>query len=190
MLKNVTELLREVIKVRGGRDIKRMRRHTLKHAQAITKKASITLPKLTIQQTGENMKLYNCKSAEHPGAYIITKFDNHMEVESSYLVSNGECACPRGHAHSCRHRDMLHKFRQYKHIDDGWFLDWDTRIWHEIALTQTVDEEIQARDAHDTSLPDAPVEKEPETPVLEAPPMTHPVGVTTGATKLYRRLPR
>ena len=75
-------------------------------------------------------------------------------------------------------------------MDDAWFLDWDTRLWHQIPMSQTVAEEFQAREAHDTSPLEAPVEKEPEAPVSTAPPTPHPVGVTTGAPKLYRRLPR
>lgn len=173
------------------------RRGGLKASQTHRNRQPVTLPKLSIQNypMGENMKLYNCVDAGHPGAYIITKFDDEMNVESSYLVSNGECACPRGSAHSCRHRDMLHRFKQYKHIGDGWFLDWDTRIFHNIAVTQTVTEELEVRDEIETT-PETPVvEKDAEAvdlpSVPAAPPATHPVGVTTtGAPKLVRRLVR
>ena len=146
----------------------------------------ITLPKWH-SQTGEPMKLYNCVNAGVPGAYVITKFDNEMNVERSYLVSNGECACPRGAAHTCRHRDMLHKFKQYKHINDGWFLDWDTRIWHEIAISQTVAEEMSARNAPEVNEPPAVM---PMPPADAAPATPHPVAVTSGAPKLLRRLVR
>ena len=148
-----------------------------------TPKVKITLPKWH-SQTGEPMKLYNCVNAGVPGAYVITKFDNEMNVERSYLVSNGECACPRGAAHTCRHRDMLHKFKQYKHINDGWFLDWDTRIWHEIAITQTVAEEMSARNAPEVNEPLAVM---PMPPADAAPATPHPVAVTSGAPKLIRR---
>src|SRR6516165_8364409 len=146
-------------------------------------KVKITLPKWH-SQTGEPMKLYNCVNAGVPGAYVITKFDNEMNVERSYLVSNGECACPRGAAHTCRHRDMLHKFKQYKHINDGWFLDWDTRIWHQIAITQTVAEEMSARNAPEVNEPLAVM---PMPPADAAPATPHPVAVTSGAPKLIRR---
>lgn len=142
-------------------------------------------------EMGEPMKLYNCVSAGHPGAFIVTKFDENMEVESSYLVSNGECACPRGSAHSCRHRDMLQRFRQHKHIGDGWFLDWDTRMFHNIAITQTVADELEARDE---TLPETPVvEKDApavDLPSANAPQVSHPTRVATTGAPLTRRLIR
>lgn len=51
------------------------------------------------------MTLYNLKTdGDH---YRITKFDNDLEVESSYLTSESECTCPAGHRPTCRHRQML-----------------------------------------------------------------------------------
>jgi hypothetical protein len=76
------------------------------------------------------MELYSLKSTTTPGQFQITKFDKNLEVESNYLVSNNECACPRGDRPTCRHRAMLSLFRQHKHINDGWFLDFHTRKWY------------------------------------------------------------
>lgn len=72
--------------------------------------------------------LYNCRStgAAH---YVLTKFDADLNVESSYQTTEKECACPAGAKPTCRHRTMLPLFITSGHIDDGWFLDWSTRMW-------------------------------------------------------------
>ena len=73
--------------------------------------------------------LYSLRSGEKPGDYTIMKFDPDYEVESVYALSAGECMCPAGHKPKCRHRTMLPLFLAHHHVDDGWFLDWDTRLW-------------------------------------------------------------
>ena len=72
--------------------------------------------------------LYNVHSTDD-GAYCITKFDENLNVESTYIVSLEECDCPQYSKPTCRHRKMLPLFLQHNHVDEGWFLDWDTRLW-------------------------------------------------------------
>lgn len=69
------------------------------------------------------MSLYNLKTAD--GEYRITKFTNDLEVESSYIVSENECACPAGARPSCRHRQMLPKMLNVGAEDSGMFYDFD-----------------------------------------------------------------
>lgn len=73
--------------------------------------------------------LYSLRSSTDRDAYVITKFDRDYNVESVYAVTLKECDCPRSHKTGCRHRTMLPLFIQTGHIDDGWFLDFDTRQW-------------------------------------------------------------
>src|SRR5438552_3012762 len=70
------------------------------------------------------MTLYNCRHAGDQ--YRITKFDEHMNVESSYLIDDKACECPAFERRSrCRHQEMLPKFIARSHIGDEWFLDFD-----------------------------------------------------------------
>ena len=71
--------------------------------------------------------LYNL--SESDGEYTMTKFDMDYRVEESYFVSKAGCDCPGGNRPTCRHRKMLPLFLEANHVDDGWFLDWDTRLW-------------------------------------------------------------
>ena len=73
--------------------------------------------------------LYTLRSTPKEGEFIVMKFDPDYEVESVYALSAGECMCPAGHKPKCRHRTMLPLFLAQHHVDDGWFLDWDTRLW-------------------------------------------------------------
>jgi len=73
------------------------------------------------------MTLYNCR---HDGdEYRISKFDNDMNVESSYMLSLEECTCPAGVRPTCRHRQMLPKFIAREHIGDSWMFDFDRGGW-------------------------------------------------------------
>jgi hypothetical protein len=71
--------------------------------------------------------LYNCKAAGE--SYRITKFDNEMNVESSYLCTATTCECPAGKRPHCRHREMLPKFLHRQHVGDEWFFDFDRGGW-------------------------------------------------------------
>jgi hypothetical protein len=74
------------------------------------------------------MSLYNAKAVET--ALRITKFDDDLDVESSYITTRSTCECPAGVRDSCRHRQMLPEFISTKRADTGWFLDWDERKWY------------------------------------------------------------
>lgn len=78
------------------------------------------------------MTLYNCRHAGDQ--YRVTKFDQHMNVESSYLCTTDECDCPAGVRPTCRHRQMLPKFIQREHVGDEWFLDFDRGGWVQMGL--------------------------------------------------------
>lgn len=71
--------------------------------------------------------LYNCR---HDGdQYRITKFDDSMNIESSYLTTLTECTCPAGVRDTCRHRQMLPRFQAHNHIGDGFYYDFDRDGW-------------------------------------------------------------
>jgi hypothetical protein len=74
------------------------------------------------------MTLYNCR---HDGdQYRISKFDEDMNVESSYLCTTTECECPAGHRKTCRHRQMLPYFiSREAQLGPGWFYDYDRGGW-------------------------------------------------------------
>jgi len=71
--------------------------------------------------------LYNCR---HDGdQYRITKFDDDMNPQGSYLLSLEECECPAGVRPTCRHRQMLPKFISRQHVGDEWMFDFDRGGW-------------------------------------------------------------
>ena len=73
--------------------------------------------------------LYSARGDYGPGQYRLTKFDRDYNPEVTYNTSRSECDCPAGARPTCKHRKMVELFLAAKHIDDGWFLDWDTRMW-------------------------------------------------------------
>lgn len=74
-------------------------------------------------------ELYTCRDSASHGTYVFTKLDSDFDLLGRYSTSAHECDCPRGSKHTCRHREMLKWFLRDKHIGDGWFLDWSTRLW-------------------------------------------------------------
>lgn len=110
---------------------------TVKARSKITRKArlksyngAVTLPKLTICEDQMGAEIYSVKNSSHPGIYTFTKFDQDLNPLTNYLVSSGECNCPRGEiGKQCRHRDMLRGFLKTKHIDDGWMWNHSTQQW-------------------------------------------------------------
>lgn len=70
------------------------------------------------------MSLYNLKSAD--GDWRITKYDNDLNPEGSYLVSADACTCPAGARPTCRHRQMLPKFLAAGAEDSGMFFHFET----------------------------------------------------------------
>ncbi len=79
--------------------------------------------------------LYNCKHAGDQ--YRITKFDEHMNVESSYLCTTKECECPAGHRPRCRHREMLPRFIQRGTVGTEWCYDYDRGGWIDMDIGQS-----------------------------------------------------
>ncbi len=75
------------------------------------------------------MELYSLHATAEPGEFIIQKFDTDYHCESVYALSASTCLCPQGHKPKCRHRTMLSMFLAHGHIGDGWFLEWNTRMW-------------------------------------------------------------
>jgi hypothetical protein len=75
------------------------------------------------------LSLYSVHATDTPGEYIIQKFDPDYRCESVYALSEVTCMCPQGHKPTCRHRKMLAEFLRLEHIGDGWFMEWDTRLW-------------------------------------------------------------
>lgn len=71
--------------------------------------------------------LYNLRSAGE-ASWRVTKFDEDLNVESSYTVSSTACECPAGQrpGYVCRHRQMLPQL--WKINDLAAFLDFDTRM--------------------------------------------------------------
>lgn len=74
------------------------------------------------------MSLYNAKKVDD--ALRITKFDEDLDVESSYITTRDTCECPAGRRDTCRHRQMYPEFESSKRINSGWLLDWDNREWY------------------------------------------------------------
>ena len=122
------------------------------------RKSPITLATTSIE--AGVMELYNCKTTPEPNVYTITKFDGDLQVLSTYLVSKKTCACPRGTHSTCRHRQMLPSFTAKEHVDDGWFLDYHTRIWHAPVEPPAPDDDETAPPAEsaESALPPAPAE--------------------------------
>ncbi len=83
--------------------------------------------------------LYNCKHAGDQ--YRITKFDEHMNVESSYLCTTKECECPAGHRPHCRHREMLPRFIQRGTIGTEWCYDYGRGGWVQMEMAALLPEE-------------------------------------------------
>ena len=105
------------------------------------------------------MSIYNMK--ERDDVFYITKFDDALNPEAIYSLSNGECDCPAGHRPHCRHRDMLKIFQRRKAINTNEFYDFDLKRWS----TPIADEPAQAHD-----LPLLPVQQEAESVVRPSPP--------------------
>lgn len=63
----------------------------------------------------------------------VTKLDDDLNPESSYITSLDACECPAGHRDICRHRTMLPLFSSLNRIDSKWLLKWDKqgpRTWY------------------------------------------------------------
>jgi len=95
--------------------------------------------------------LYNCKPMHTSGMYNITKFDDDMNVVSSYVTTiTGDCDCPRGPHPTCRHRQMLPKFISRQHVGDEWFLDFDRGGWVQMGPEYIGPTQLEASDGQST----------------------------------------
>lgn len=79
-------------------------------------------------------KLYICREIPDEG-FVISKIGDYDDEIARYKVSKRECSCPSGNRPTCKHRSMLDFFLHYKHVNDGWLLNWDNRQWTEPFLT-------------------------------------------------------
>ena len=77
------------------------------------------------------MILYNAKVGILEGQFIVTKFDDDLNIESSYTTTLSECDCPAGQRSTCRHRQMLPHFIAHDYADTNWFFCYDDQNWHE-----------------------------------------------------------
>ena len=75
------------------------------------------------------LDLYTLHSTPVDGEFIIQKFDTDYTCQSVYACTTTTCMCPQGQKPRCRHRTMLPMFLKHNHIGDGWFLEWNTRLW-------------------------------------------------------------
>lgn len=105
------------------------------------------------------MILYNIKSDDSPNgsnvvSYRITKFDEDLNPESSYLVSPIVCECPAGVRDTCRHRKMLPLMLD--RVDTAWFYCFDDKQWYDPTGQAHVMEVVEARDDIEEEPPDAP----------------------------------
>lgn len=93
-------------------------------------------------------QLYSVRSAGE-AQFTIMKFDRDFNLESVYALDAQSCACPQGARRKpCRHRKLLPEFIAKGHINDGWFLDWDTRLWREPLAGESEAEEAASAEMH------------------------------------------
>lgn len=76
------------------------------------------------------MILYNLKTLfPSHNQFRITKFDDDLNVDTSYITSVSGCECPQSHKPTCRHRKMLPLFLERQRQDSPWFLCFDNMMW-------------------------------------------------------------
>ncbi len=124
--------------------------------------------------------LYSCRSI-NAVEYRISKFDADLNLQSSYIMTQEGCDCPQGHKPTCRHRKMLPTFAKEGHIDDGYFYDWDTRMWR-----KPINEAIDIEPAEVPS-PISAVEGAPDVSQANAPspPVVEPSGSALAPTGVF-----
>lgn len=98
-------------------------------------------------------QLYSLRSTPSPDEFIVTKFDEDWNPIATYAVSPSACSGPDGHRPTCKHRKMLTLFRSSEHIDDGWFLDWDTRMWQQPSGIAEIADQLLLDNAHESPTP-------------------------------------
>jgi len=147
------------------------------------------------------LSLYLLRRTPIAGEYFIAKLDRDYNPEGIYTLSARECSCPRSHKHTCRHREMLPVFLKAGHVDDGWFLEWETRQWRRpLASEASLQGEDQDQDSLSAPVPHQPAVEHPagkagesslEAPTSEVEPPQAPspaaVGVGASPTRMIRR---
>lgn len=75
------------------------------------------------------MNLYSLRSAD--GEWRITKFNEDLEMESSYIVSTEGCECPQwtSRERQCRHMKMLPMMLE--RADSPWFFCYEDAQWYD-----------------------------------------------------------
>jgi len=73
--------------------------------------------------------LYSLRSSD--GEWRITKFDEDLEMESSYIVSTDGCECPQwtSRERECRHMKMLPMM--VERADSPWFFCYEDAQWYD-----------------------------------------------------------
>jgi hypothetical protein len=73
--------------------------------------------------------LYNLKSIKDK--FLMTKFSDDLELQASYILSDGDCNCPSGiHGRYCRHKRIRKLFVDQGKVNSEWFYNYDTGKWH------------------------------------------------------------
>jgi hypothetical protein len=75
------------------------------------------------------MILYSIRAIA--SGYLIAKFNDDFDVDSTYEVSPSACSCPAFHRRqSCKHQDILAKFILREKVDSEWFYCREADSWH------------------------------------------------------------
>jgi hypothetical protein len=73
------------------------------------------------------MSVYTVRHTDD--GWRVTKFDQDLNVESSYTVRGTTCECPQAARGYCRHLDILSSFQAMDRVNTGWFLNFDSGDW-------------------------------------------------------------
>lgn len=75
--------------------------------------------------------LYSLRTT--PSGHRITKFDENLNVESSYDIHTIDgvlhCNCPQQAKPTCRHRKMFNEV--LAHVDSNWLYNYDKHEWRQ-----------------------------------------------------------
>jgi hypothetical protein len=86
------------------------------------------------------MSLYNAKSTKDREVLRISKFDDCLVHEVSYLVGPKTCDCPAFFKRNqCKHQQMRVMFRAKRALDSDLFLDFEKREWRSLETLAVAD---------------------------------------------------
>lgn len=71
------------------------------------------------------------------GGYRVTKWDQDMNIEASYLVTSSTCDCPSRNK-PCKHVNLVGVAIAMKTVDTQNFFDPDTAKWHLFIPTELI----------------------------------------------------